>query len=44
MEKALGKQLGRRRRRSTLNAGALKAGWDYAKRTSRSRIRSSSSR
>jgi 2-oxoglutarate ferredoxin oxidoreductase subunit alpha len=30
MEKALGKQLGRKAKAVTLNAGALKAGWDYA--------------
>ena len=30
MEKALGKQLGRKEKAVTLNAGALKAGWDYA--------------
>src|SRR5207237_3750672 len=30
MEKALAKQLGRKAKAVTLNAGALKAGWDYA--------------
>jgi 2-oxoglutarate ferredoxin oxidoreductase subunit alpha len=30
MEKALGKQLGKKAKAVTLNAGALKAGWDYA--------------
>jgi 2-oxoglutarate ferredoxin oxidoreductase subunit alpha len=30
MEKALGKQLGKKAKAITLNAGALKAGWDYA--------------
>ena len=30
MEKALSKQLGRKAKAVTLNAGALKAGWDYA--------------
>jgi len=30
MEKALGKQLGRKAKAVTLNEGALKAGWDYA--------------
>src|SRR5205823_5215609 len=30
MEKALNKQLGRKAKAVTLNAGALKAGWDYA--------------
>src|SRR5215831_8603868 len=30
MEKALGKQLGRKAKAVTLNTGALKAGWDYA--------------
>src|SRR4051812_27093744 len=30
MEKALGKQLGRKAKAVTLNQGALKAGWDYA--------------
>ena len=44
MEKALNKQLGKKAKAIALNAGALKAGWDYAERTSRSRIRSSSSR
>src|SRR5246500_1903249 len=30
MEKALSKQLGKKAKAVTLNAGALKAGWDYA--------------
>src|SRR5882724_10233162 len=30
MDKALGKQLGKKAKAVTLNAGALKAGWDYA--------------
>ena len=30
MEKALGKQLGKKAKAVTLNQGALKAGWDYA--------------
>src|SRR6201984_419682 len=30
MEKALAKQLGKKAKAVTLNAGALKAGWDYA--------------
>src|SRR5713226_6507509 len=30
MEKALGKQLGKKAKAITLNKGALKAGWDYA--------------
>jgi 2-oxoglutarate ferredoxin oxidoreductase subunit alpha len=30
MEKALGKQLGKKAKAVTLNMGALKAGWDYA--------------
>src|SRR5216110_420130 len=30
MERALGKQLGRKAKAVTLNQGALKAGWDYA--------------
>jgi 2-oxoglutarate ferredoxin oxidoreductase subunit alpha len=30
MEKALGRQLGKKAKAVTLNAGALKAGWDYA--------------
>jgi 2-oxoglutarate ferredoxin oxidoreductase subunit alpha len=30
MEKALGKQLGKKAKAVTLNVGALKAGWDYA--------------
>src|SRR6476469_7449870 len=30
MEKALGKQLGRKPKAVTLNTGALRAGWDYA--------------
>src|SRR5215210_5519086 len=30
MEKALGKQLGKKAKAVTLNAAALKAGWDYA--------------
>src|SRR5205809_7919935 len=30
MEKALGKQLGKKAKAVTLNAGALTAGWDYA--------------
>jgi 2-oxoglutarate ferredoxin oxidoreductase subunit alpha len=30
MEKALGKQLGRKAKAVTLNQGALRAGWDYA--------------
>src|SRR5205085_9472470 len=30
MEKALGKQLGRKAKAVILNQGALKAGWDYA--------------
>src|ERR1700751_5370738 len=30
MEKALGKQLGKKAKAVVLNAGALKAGWDYA--------------
>src|SRR5712691_85259 len=30
MEKALGKQLGKKAKAVALNAGALKAGWDYA--------------
>jgi 2-oxoglutarate/2-oxoacid ferredoxin oxidoreductase subunit alpha len=30
MEKALGKQLGKKAKAVTLNAGALKAGWDFA--------------
>src|SRR6266540_2953916 len=30
MEKALGKQLGKKAKAVTLNAGALKAGWDHA--------------
>jgi 2-oxoglutarate ferredoxin oxidoreductase subunit alpha len=30
MEKALGRQLGKKVKAVTLNAGALKAGWDYA--------------
>src|SRR3954454_16709697 len=30
MEKALNKQLGKKAKAVTLNAGALKAGWDYA--------------
>src|SRR6516162_8695860 len=30
MEKALGKQLGKKAKAVTLNTGALKAGWDYA--------------
>jgi 2-oxoglutarate ferredoxin oxidoreductase subunit alpha len=30
MEQALGKQLGKKAKAVTLNAGALKAGWDYA--------------
>src|SRR5919112_1825450 len=30
MEKALGKQLGKKAKAVTLNAGALKAGWEYA--------------
>jgi 2-oxoglutarate ferredoxin oxidoreductase subunit alpha len=33
MEKALQKQLGRKAKAVTLNAGALKAGWDYAEAT-----------
>jgi len=33
MEKALGKQLGRKAKAVTLNQGALKAGWDYAETT-----------
>src|SRR6476469_2152707 len=33
MEKALGKQLGKKAKAVTLNAGALKAGWDYAETT-----------
>jgi 2-oxoglutarate ferredoxin oxidoreductase subunit alpha len=33
MEKALGKQLGKKAKAVTLNAGALKAGWDYAEST-----------
>jgi len=33
MEKALGKQLGRKAKAVTLNAGALKAGFDYAEAT-----------
>jgi 2-oxoglutarate/2-oxoacid ferredoxin oxidoreductase subunit alpha len=33
MEKALGKQLGKKAKAVTLNAGALKAGWDYAAAT-----------
>jgi 2-oxoglutarate/2-oxoacid ferredoxin oxidoreductase subunit alpha len=32
MEKALGKQLGKKAKAVTLNAGALKAGWDYAEK------------
>src|SRR6478672_6721306 len=30
VEKALGKQLGRKEKADTLNTGALRAGWDYA--------------
>ena len=33
MEQALGKQLGKKAKAVTLNAGALKAGWDYAEAT-----------
>src|SRR3982074_2921339 len=33
MEKALGKQLGKKAKAVTLNSGALKAGWDYAEAT-----------
>ena len=33
MEKALGKQLGKKAKAVTLNAGALKAGWEYAEQT-----------
>jgi 2-oxoglutarate/2-oxoacid ferredoxin oxidoreductase subunit alpha len=33
MEKALGKQLGKKAKAVILNAGALKAGWDYAETT-----------
>jgi len=33
MEKALGKQLGKKAKAVTLNVGALKAGWDYAEAT-----------
>src|SRR5215211_5724001 len=33
MNKALGKQLGKKAKAVTLNAGALKAGWDYAEST-----------
>jgi 2-oxoglutarate ferredoxin oxidoreductase subunit alpha len=33
MEKALGKQLGKKAKAVTLNAGALKAGYDYAEKT-----------
>jgi 2-oxoglutarate ferredoxin oxidoreductase subunit alpha len=33
MEKALGKQLGKKAKAVALNAGALKAGWDYAETT-----------
>jgi 2-oxoglutarate/2-oxoacid ferredoxin oxidoreductase subunit alpha len=33
MEKALGKQLGKKAKAVTLNAGALKTGWDYADAT-----------
>src|SRR5213594_1236326 len=33
MEKALGKQLGKKAKAVTLNAGALKAGWDFAEST-----------
>jgi 2-oxoglutarate ferredoxin oxidoreductase subunit alpha len=33
MEKALGKQLGRKAKAVTLNQGALKAGWEYAETT-----------
>jgi len=33
MEKALGKQLGKKAKAVTLNAGALRAGWDYAEAT-----------
>src|SRR4051795_190407 len=33
MEKALAKQLGKKAKAVTLNAGALKAGWDYAEAT-----------
>src|SRR4029077_12412479 len=33
MEKALGKQLGKKAKAVTLNTGALKAGWDYAETT-----------
>src|SRR3954465_13102847 len=33
MEKALGKQLGKKAKAVTLNQGALKAGWDYAEAT-----------
>jgi 2-oxoglutarate ferredoxin oxidoreductase subunit alpha len=32
MEKALARQLGRKAKAVTLNAGALKAGWDYAEK------------
>jgi 2-oxoglutarate ferredoxin oxidoreductase subunit alpha len=33
MEKALGKQMGKKAKAVTLNVGALKAGWDYAEAT-----------
>jgi 2-oxoglutarate ferredoxin oxidoreductase subunit alpha len=33
MEKALGKQLGKKAQAVTLNVGALRAGWDYAEAT-----------
>jgi 2-oxoglutarate/2-oxoacid ferredoxin oxidoreductase subunit alpha len=33
MDKALGKQLGKKAKAVTLNVGALKAGWDYAEAT-----------
>src|SRR4051812_4672875 len=33
MEKALGKQLGKKAKAVVLNAAALKAGWDYAEKT-----------
>ncbi|MES1254858.1 MAG: 2-oxoacid:acceptor oxidoreductase subunit alpha, partial [Acidobacteriota bacterium] len=33
MEKALGRQLGKKAKAVTLNLGALKAGWDYAEAT-----------
>jgi len=44
MEKALGKQLGKKAKAVTLNAGALKPAMNTPKQRSRSRIRSSSNR